>query len=144
MSQKEREKGVGEGRQLLDRQERDQDIGEGKAGGGGMLKLRPYFSNVPVQRQRVRNPEYEHDDDGSPISEQPQHWQPWQRRKHRCHDVRNGVADNDAERHHASECTFSGRDFASSQQPAISSSSSSSHTLLRQQKKEMVKKEIMK
>lgn len=51
--------------------------GRSVGGSGSIARDLPYLCNISVQRQRIRNAQAEHDDDRSPVSEQPEEVHVW-------------------------------------------------------------------
>lgn len=62
-----------------------------------------YLCNIPVQRQRIRNPKNEDDDDSPSVRQEPQERNVVQCWEHRYHDMGYGVTDDDTESNHAAK-----------------------------------------
>lgn len=61
------------------------------------------LGDISVETQRPRNSQYEKDNDGLPICEQPQERHVAQAGEQRLNDMRYGVSHYDAERQHPTE-----------------------------------------
>lgn len=71
----------------------------------GSHAQRTYFCNITVKRKRVRDAENEKYNYSPPVCKKAEHGYRVKRRKYRGKDVWYRVANDDAERDHATKCT---------------------------------------
>src|ERR1700730_637778 len=65
---------------------------------------RTYLCNVPIERERIGDGQNKQDNHRSSISKKPKKRLVRKRREYRGQNMRNRVANDDAERDHAPEC----------------------------------------